>query len=59
MEALNFIASACSIISLFISVITLNKVTQIYNNNSNIGKSIQKSNKVGGDQAGGDMTKTN
>lgn len=58
METFNLIASICSIISLIISLITLNKVIQI-NNNINAGKSIQKGNKVGRDQAGGDINKIN
>lgn len=57
MDTFNFIASICSIISLVISLVTLNKVTQI--KNSNIGKSSQKGNKVGGDMSGGDIKKTN
>jgi hypothetical protein len=56
MENFNFIASVCSIISFIISIVTLNKVTQISKNN-NIGKSIQKANTVGGDLAGGDIKK--
>jgi hypothetical protein len=59
MDVLNVVGSVCSILSLLIALFIANEVRSIKNSNSHNKKRkvTQRDNEVGGDMAGGNITK--